>query len=351
MFTGFVTSVLAGMVLFAVSPSSTNYSLPAYDFGTGGVENGTSTNYRLNGLSGTQTGDPMSSTNYSVGGGENPTQNANVPPAPTLSNPANYYNRLQLVINRGANASDTKYLVAISSDGFATTYYVQGDNSIGSTYNLTNYRSYASYGSGSGFLILGLSQSTSYQVKVKALKGAFTETGYGPTTSPVATVAQSLTFGITTTLTPTPPFSASFSSLAPGSVYAANADINLDLTTNAVSGGAVYIRSQNAGLTSALSSYTISSGTADLALATDGYGAQIISATQSSGGPISSQSPYNGASDNVGVLSTSLQPLVATSSPVTTAASTLRLKARSSSIVPSATDFADTLTIVAAMNY
>lgn len=351
MLKGFVSSALASLVFFATSPTSTNYVLPSYDIGSGGTENSSSTNYRLNGTAGTQTGDPQTSTNFSVAGGENPTQNANVPPAPALTNPANYYNRLQVVIDQGSNASDAKYLIAVSSDGFTTTKYVQTDNALGTNYTLSTYRTYLSYGGASGFLILGLTPSTTYQVKVRALKGDFSESGFGPATSGVATVAQSLSFGLTTTLTATPPFIAGFSSLSPGSVFGANADINLDFTTNAVTGGTVYVQSLNTGLTSASASFTIASTTADLALAAQGYGAQVISATQSSGGPISSQAPFNGSVDNVGILSASLQPLISTPGSVIGASSTLRLKARANFDTPSATDFSDRLNVVAAMNY
>jgi len=350
-----IGNVLGGialvMSLFAASPTSTNYVLPSYDIGSGGTDSSTSTSYKLNGTAGTQTAIQQTSSSYNLGSGENPTQDANVPPAPTLTNPSSYYDRLLLVVNDGGNPSDTKYLIAISSDNFTTTNYVQTDNSIGGTYTFTTYRTYASYGSGSGFLILGLSPNTTYKVKVRAIRGNFTESAYSPTTSGVATVGQSLSFGLTTTLSGTPPFTANFSGLTPGSVFAADADVNVALTTNALNGGAVYIKSSNGALVSSSQSYSISSASTDLALAAQGYGAQIISASQVSGGPLTAQSPFSGASDNVGVLTSALQQLLATSGPITTGTSAIRLKAKAGNTAPAATDFADQLTIVAAMNY
>lgn len=348
-------NILGGMALlvslFAASPTSTNYVLPSYDIGSGGTDASSSSSYKLNAIAGSQSGDNQSSTSYSVRSGENPTQDANVPPAPTLTNPSSYYDRLLLVVNTGNNPTDTKYLIAISNDNFTTTNYVQTDNSIGASYTFTTYRTYASYGSGSGFNILGLSPNTTYKVKVRAIRGNFTESAYGPTTSGVATVGQSLSFGLTTTLTGTPPFTANFSGLVPGTVFAANADVNVALTTNALNGGAVYIQSSNSALFSASQSYSITSATTDLASAAKGYGAQVTSVSQASGGPLTAQSPFNGSADNIGGLTTALQQFLTTTGPITTGASTLRLKAKADSIVPAATDFGDQLTIIAAMNY
>ncbi len=341
----------AGLLLFATSPSSTNYVLPSYDIGSGGTDNSSSSNFRLNATSGTQNTSQQSSTNFRINSGENPTQNANVVSAPTLTNPENYYDRLRLVINTSGNPSDTRYLIAISSDGFATSRYVQTDNSIGTSTALTNYRTYAAYGSGSGFLILGLSPSTTYQARIKAIRGNFTENNFGPASTSAATVSQNLSFGITTTLSGSPPFSASFSSLNPGSVSSANADINLALSTNAMSGGSIYLKGVNSGLLSPSQSFTISSATADLGSASSGYGARIQSSSQVSGGPLTSLAPYNGAGDNVGAIPASFQPLLSTSGPITTGTSVIRLLAKVTGDTPGATDYSDSLTIVAAMDY
>lgn len=342
---------MASLLIVAASPTSTNYVLPSYDFGSGGTDGSTSTSYSLNGISGTQDGSLLTSTSYSLQSGVNGTMQANVPAAPTLSNPSNYYDKLALVLDDGGNPTDTVFLIAISPDNFTTTYYVQPDNGISATYTLATYRTYASYGGGSGFLVLGLSPSTTYKAKVRAIRGSFTESGFSPESSAVATSGKTLTFGVTTTLTSTPPFTANFSSLPSGSIVAADADISLSLTTNANSGGSVYIKSANAALTSSAAGSSITSATADLASVQSGYGAQIQSATQVSGGPIVGQSPYNGAADNVGVLVNNLSELLKSANPVTGMSATVRLKAKSNALTPASTDYADTLTLVAAMNY
>lgn len=338
------------VLLFAASPSSTNYILRNYDWGSGGTSSSSSSNYRLNGTSGTQNGSLQSSTNYSVPSGVQNVQNAAVPTAPTVSNPSNYYDRLKVTLNVGSAPSDTKYLIAVSSDNFVTTYYVQTDNSIGTGLSLTNYQTYTAWGSGSGFTMLGLLPSTTYKVKVKALQGNFTGSDYGPIAT-ASTVAPSLSLSLTTTLTSTPPFSVDFASLTAGSVVNGGADAIIGITSNAVNGGNVYVQSADAGLKSNLTGTTINSASTDLTSASSGYGAQVTSSGQVSGGPLSSIAPFNGSSNNVGALSTALQTILSTSGPITTGSATIRLMAKADAITPSANDYSDTLTFVAAMNY
>ena len=338
------------MVLFA-APSSTNYNLKSYDFGNGGTDNSSSANYNLDGTAGAQAGDKATSTNFSANSGLNPTQDSSVPPKPTLTNPDSYYDRLNLVLDQGSAASDTKFLISISSDGFATTRYVQTDNSIGASYTITNYQTYTSWGGATGFYITGLSQSTVYEVRVRALQGKFTESGYSPLSDAVSTSTPSLSFGVSTTLSGTPPFLVGFSSLTPNLVFAGDADGTLSLSSNANNGGTVYIRSANSGLNSASASHTISSSSTDLGSASSGYGAQVVSATQATGGPFSSIAPFNVAGNNVGALNSSLQPILVSSSPVFGATATIRFKAKADFVTPAETDYSDTVSVVAAMNY
>lgn len=335
--------------LLAAAPTSTNYVLRTYDLNSGGA-GGSSTNYKLNAATGSQSTSLQSSTNYGNLSGEISGVNTNVPPAPSFSNPSSYYNRLQLIVNTGNNPSDTRYLIAISTDDFATTNYIQTDNTVGSSQVIANYRTYASYGGASGFLILGLQPSTTYKVKVKAFQGNFSGSSFGPTAT-AATVAPSLTFSLATTLTSSPPYPVNFTSLTPGSVVSGNADAVIGLTSNALGGGAVYIRGTNGGLLSSLAGTSISSGTADLAVATTGYGAQVASASQASGGPFTAASPYNGASDNVGAITSALQSILTTNGAITTGNANVRLKAKASNVTPSAPDYGDVLTFIAAMSF
>lgn len=345
-----VLGLLTTFVLFAATPSSTNYTLKTYDIGTGG-NTSTSSNYGLQSGTGNQSGAVQSSTNYTSQGDGRGVVNVAVPPAPTLTNPSNYYDRLRLVIATGGNPSDTKYLIAVSTDNFATiTRYVQTDNSLGLSQAISNYQTYAAWGGASGFLIVGLAPSTTYQVKVKALQGSYTGSAFGPTAS-ASTVAPSVSFSLTTTLTSTPPFTVGFTNITAGSVVTGSADALVGLTTNANNGGTVYTKDSNAGLYSTLANTTITSTSTNLASASFGYGGQVTSTSQASGGPLTIQSPFNGASDNVGALTTSLQPIVATTAPITGGNATFRLKAKVAATTPSSTDYTDIITLIASMNF
>ena len=198
----FFTSWFLG--LFAAVPASTNFTLKDYDFGTGGVT-ASSTSYNLNGTVGTQTGAPQANGVTILNPGEKPTQTANVPPAATLTNPNGSYNKLHLVINTGSNPSDGRFAIAISSDNFTTTKYVQTDNALGSSLVIANYQTYVQWGSATGFDILGLTANTTYQVKVSAYQGAFSASAFGPASTGVATQPTTVSFTLATTTNSTPP--------------------------------------------------------------------------------------------------------------------------------------------------
>lgn len=342
---GLVTSLL----FLAAAPTSTNYTLKTYDIGTGGTTS-TSTNYGLQAGTGSQSGAAQSSSNYASQGDGRGVTNVSVPPAPALTNPSSYYDRLRLVLATGNNPSDTKYLIAVSTDNFVTTRYVQTDNSLGSSQALINYQTYTAWGGASGFLVLGLSHSTTYQVKVKALQGSYTGSGFSPVAS-AATVAPSVGFSLSTTLTSTPPFTVGFTNITAGTVATGNADALIGLTTNANNGGTVYVKDSNAGLYSTLANAIIVSASTDLNSASTGYGGQILSTGQASGGPFTSQSPFNGSSNNVGALTASLQPILVTPAPVTSGSATFRLKAKATATTPSASDYTDIVTLIASMNF
>lgn len=342
-------SLLLLSSIFATMPTSTNYSLKGYDVGTGSG-NGSSASYKLNSVTGTQTGGQDSSVSYEVQSGLVSTINSNVPPAPTFTNPSSYYDRLKLVIATGDNPSDTKFAIAISTDDFATTRYVKSDHSIGTTLTLADRQTYAAWGGSDGFFVLGLQEATTYKVKVKAMQGGFTETAYGPIATS-ATVLPFITFSVATTLSSTPPFSVGFTSLSLGNVFDADADASLALATNALFGGSVYLRSGNAGLKSTRASYTLPSATVDLTSVAKGYGAVVVSVSQSSGGPLTKTAPFDGAGSSVGGMATALQEVASTSAPVSGGAVTVRFKAKTDLAVPQSTDYADLLTFVAATSF
>src|SRR6185503_9167335 len=101
---------------------------------------------------------------------------------------------------------------------------------------------YAAWGGASGIYILGLANNTTYKVKVAALQGASTGSAFGPTAS-ASTSVPSVTFGLSTSLTSTPPFTSTFSSLSPGSVTTATGTITATVTANTENGGEILIKS------------------------------------------------------------------------------------------------------------
>ena len=334
-------------IIVAVMPASGTYQLNNYGFGSGGTGGSTSATYKVNATTGETTNNQSSSASYAIRGGNNNSQQANVPIAPTLTNPSNFYNKLNFVLNLGASPSDTKFAIAVSTDNFVTTKYVQIDDTIGAT---KTYQTYASWGGASGQALIGLSPSTNYKIKANAIQGNFTETEFGPSAS-AATVAPSITFDIDTAATnisTSPPYAVNFTKLFPGTVVSSTEKIWVSLATNAVSGAGVYIASANGGLKSTTLNYTLASATADLSAVASGYGAQNLSASQTSGGPITLTSPYNGAGNNVGIINPTPRQLFTTTAPVIGGRTSTQITAKASINTPPATDYGDILTLTVA---
>jgi hypothetical protein len=335
------------LVLFTF-PMSTSYQLKSFEFGSGGDSTMNSTNYKLEGLTGEEASERQASTNYSANSGLQFVQIVNTPGSPTFTNDSNWYDKLKIIISNSSNPSDAKFAIAISTDNFSTTNYIQSDGTIGSNLGSEDFLTYTGWGGASGSVIYGLESSTTYYIKVKARHGIFTEGQFGPVVN-ASTVSPSITFDIDVSSTDSEtavPYSVDFGDLSIGSVTTATDKIWVDIETNAYSGGAVFIKSQNGSLSSATVSYNISSSTQDLSAAQTGYGAQGVTATQTSGGPLSITSPYNSSSENVGILDDTLRQVFSSSASIVGGRGSLYLKTKISSEVPSADDYTDTLTII-----
>lgn len=336
-------------------PNSVNYELKDFTFGGGGTSSSSSTNYSLFGVAGEVAAGKNNSTNYSIGEGLDFTMQANVPPAPTLTNPDNYYNKLKIVLATGSNPSDSKFAIAISTDNFSSdTKYVQNDNTVSTTLGLEDWQTYTNWGGASGTTIIGLVSGTTYTVKAAAKRGNFTETGYGPTTQ-ASTSNPSLTFDIDVASTDTetaPPFSIAIGDLTAATVVTAPNKVWVDVDTNGSAGAAVYVYNANSGLNSTRASYTITSTSGNLASSSEGYGARGSTATQSSGGPFQIVAPYDGAGDVVGVVDTAKRIIFeSVASPVTSGRASFELKAKASAVTRAASDYGDTLTILASATF
>lgn len=231
----FLILVLQGFHYVWAGPTNGTYEVVEYGFGAGGTEGSGNGTYSVNGIAGEINGDTASNGTYSVGSGLVFTQMANVPPAPTFTNPGNSYDRLQFILNTGGNPSDTEYAIAISSDDFVTTFYVQNDNTIGTVLGSEDWQTYANWGSGTGEYATGLNQNTTYKIRVKARQGGYTESGYGPTAS-ATTQVPTLTFGVSAN-------TITFNNLNSGNSYTdSSKSTTLTTSTNAYSGYTVYGR-------------------------------------------------------------------------------------------------------------
>ncbi len=335
--------------------SSSNYQLEGYEFGGGGGTVG-STNYGINATLGEQVG-ALSSTNYKANSGLSFLENTDVPPAPTFVNDSgNRYNRLKITIAQGGNPTDAKYAIAISDDNWVSTKYVQSDATVGVTLGIEDYQTYASWGGASGSFIIGLTASTTYKVKVKALQGAYSESAYGPEAS-AATLGLQVVFDLDVGGTSDPgetgaPYTIAMGNLTQGTVVTATNRVWLDFATNGESGGFVYLYDQYGGLRSTTTSYTITSSSTNLTSASEGFGLQGASKTQTSGGPLEYVSPYDVASENVGIVDTTIRKVFSTTnSPIVGGRGSLSIKAKASSTTPASTDYADTLLMIASAGF
>lgn len=333
----------AAFIFLLVLPASTNYQLKDFGFGSGGAGNASSSNYSMSAIAGEQGGSQSSSAGYKIGSGLIFTNQSNVPSAPSFSNPDNYYNKLKIILDVSGNPTDTKYAIAISSDDFVTTNFVQNDNTIGLALGAEDYQTYSAWGGASGFFVAGLSPNTEYKVKAKAMQGKFTETGYGPIAT-ASTINPTLSFSISAN-------SINFGNLTAGTVADSPQNIVVDFATNGASGGKVFIIGQNGGLLSAVKSYMINSISGDLASLAQGFGAQGVSAAQSSGGPLAISSPYDVSANNVGIVDSSVREIFSSANPVSGGQGTFLLKAKSSFITPAASDYRELLTVVASGNF
>jgi hypothetical protein len=219
-------------------PASSNYELKSYSFGAGGGA-ASSSNYSANGTVGELEFGQPSSTNFKVGSGLTFAENAGVPPAPTLANIGTNYERLHVTLQTGGSATDTTYAIEISTDNFVSDIrYIKSDETIGTSLAPSDFQTYSSWGSSSGFDVTGLSANTTYSVRAAARQGAgsFTQSAWGPASSSVTTSTPSLTFSVSSD-------SVTFTHLNSGNAYTDSSQSTiLTTSTNAYNGYVVNAR-------------------------------------------------------------------------------------------------------------
>lgn len=335
-----LNSIFLGSMLFAAFSSSTNYQLKSYAIGPGGTNTAQSSTYNAEASVGEQANGTTSSHNYAAQNGSIPTAQLNIPPAPTLSNGSGtYYDKLLLVVNTGGNPSDSTYAVAVSSNNFANVSYVQVDGTLGSA---PFYQSYMAWGGSSGSYIVGLATSTTYEVKVAAMEGMFTNTNFGSYATS-STVAPSIAFSVSSN-------ALNLGNLLPGAIMS-SPELSVNFTTNANVGGSVYVSGLNQGLKSATTNYIIPTVSGNLASVNKGFGLQVLNPSQSSGGPLSINSSYNLSGNNVGADLSTPQQVLTSTSPIVNGSALLSTVAKASSNSPSAADYQEVLTVIGAANF
>lgn len=234
-------------IALAETLTSPNFKLEGPALDSGG-ELSTSPSYTSRESIGAQSDGGSSSTLYNLFGGFFKGAYPGIPGTPTLTNTGGtLYNALDFVVTTGdGQQNDTTYAIAISSDDFATTFYIQSDNTVGTS---PAWQTYVNWGSGSGERVTGLTPSTTYKIKVKASYGTGsdaedTESGYSDVASATTAAPNlSITFvgvnsgtsvgGVTTTTTSTT------NAIAYGSLTVSSAKTaahRVDVTTNAVAG-------------------------------------------------------------------------------------------------------------------
>ncbi|HSX35786.1 MAG TPA: hypothetical protein VLH84_02520 [Patescibacteria group bacterium] len=333
------SSISTLTMLFAAFSSSSTYQLNSYSVGSGSTNSTTSPSYSVQGAAGDLSGSQSSSTSYATKSGGIEAEQANVPPAPTLSNGSGtYFNKLNFIISTGGNPTDATYSIAVSTtSNFTVTNYVQADGTLAAT---AVYQTYTSWGGASGTDAIGLVSSTTYWFKVDASQGKFTNSAYGPSANLATAGGPSLSFSLS-------PSTMNMGSLLANTVVTSPSSLSFTFSTNAANGGSIYMAGQFAGLRSTSSSnYTIQTTppSANLSAVSEGFGLQGLTASS----PLAIQTPFDGTANVVGAVLTTFQPVFSATSAVGSGTATANLLAKSSVSTPSATDYQDTLTFIAA---
>jgi hypothetical protein len=235
-------------IALAQTLSSPNYKVEDPTIDTGGGELSNSANFQSRGSLGDVADDGSSSSLFKVFAGFFLPAYPGIPGTPTLTNTGGtLYNSLDFVVNKGnGQQDDTTYAIAISSDNFATTYFIQNDDTLGTS---EAWQTYTNWGGVTGERVTGLSPSTTYKIKVKASFGsgsnaADSETGYSDvatatTAAPnlvivFAGVSSGTTIGGVTTTTTSSTNSISYGALSINSPLTSAHQVTV--TTNAVAG-------------------------------------------------------------------------------------------------------------------
>jgi hypothetical protein len=333
--------LISSFLFFGSFSSSPNYALHNYSIGGAGTNSASSSTYSLQGTLGEQTNNSTAGSTYTDKNSSIQAEQINVPTAPTLTAVAGTYSELNCIVNTAGNPADTTYAIAVSTtSGFTSTSYVQA--STGTLVSTPDYETYSTWNSSSGINIAGLLGSTTYYAKVAAKQGMFTNTEYGAAAS-ATTGTPTLSFSVS-------PSSLSFGSFLPTTINTSS-NINFTFATNATSGGSIYVKGVNNGLFSSSQGFTIPATTGNLSSLSQGFGLQYLSTGQTSGGPLTSVSPYNGTGNNVGTESTTFAQMFTTTGSIVGGTATADAQVKAAGTTPPASDYGETLTFIASASF
>lgn len=386
---------------YAEDLNGTNYKIEGATVNGGDIQS--STNYSLYTTVNEISGDPFTtSTSYRLNTGTLETFIANTPlikcfetdtngSSSCVSGPsylnsngmvtvcgyAGCYNSARFEIDTQNNPADTLYGIQISTDNFVADVQ-QIDGTTGSPKALAS-QTLADFKTATAWEldtlnIKGLETNTQYWLRISALHGDFTESSYSPIVT-ATTALPSVQFdidiatisGLATETAPpyTIAFDADYKLYRGGGVQTPLNQIWLDLNSNSTRGAVIMQRGENGGLYSANQNYTITSITADLATANEGFGLQNYDYSGSNtycgnvngGGNgelanVSVLSDYEAlSSHSVGVVDTAYSKLYDANGPTMDCRMSLKLKARASLNATADTDYTETLTIIAVPRY
>lgn len=160
-----------------------------------------------------------------------------------------------------------------------------------------------------------------------------------------ATVPQAFSFALSAN-------SDALGTLSTGSVSSSPTPRTATVNTNAKNGWYVWAKDSNTGLNSASAAATIASTTpgsnSTLSAGTEGYNTGVASSQTSGTGTITVAAPFVNGANQGGGLDTSLRTLASSNGTANNAVLTLTNHAAINAATPAATDYADTITVVAA---
>jgi hypothetical protein len=242
--------------------------------------------------------------------------------------------RAKVEIDPQENPIDTLYLVIIEDTDTSTTYYVQSDLSISTTYDINDYMTKCTFEgrdtrdascddssstaiAKQRYNILGLRPGVTYNVSSRALSGDFTETQIGPSssfTTEHVTLILDIDIGTVSTVENDPVYQVDLGVLPISSGVTATDTIWLDMGTNNPGGLNVYTKDLYDGLKNTASATVIPSEAEDVYTdpnSNGGFGLKTSYANQTRLGPLQKAALYDTAGANeVGNLSSTLEQLI-----------------------------------------